>query len=99
MAVAFANPVDLQTRLGNWLKYEHQRFDDDGYERTERVNGSVQCPRCELWWPCVEEPEEWVDDNSSSMKYAVSWWGGVVCCECQLLIVDQPDGRVEVYKL
>jgi hypothetical protein len=33
----------------------------DLIERGERINGYVQCPNCDLWWPCVEEPDCWTE--------------------------------------
>lgn len=93
----FANQADLLTE-GPKLIYLNCTFDCEGYERTERVNGAMQCPRCGLWWPCIEEPDCWTEDELGRW-IAVEWWGGVVCGCCHLLMVDQPDGRSEAYQL
>lgn len=73
-------------------------FDDDGMERGQRINGYVQCPRCGLWWPNVEEPDMW-DEGCGNQWIASGWWGSACCCECDLLMIEQPDGTPEVYKL
>jgi hypothetical protein len=78
-------------------------FDADGHERGERINGFNQCPKCSLWWPCVEEPDCWtedgLDENGNVMWKATGWWGAAVCEECNLLMVDQPDGTPMCFKL
>lgn len=95
-------PIDLLQRC-NFDRYVVQlsrSFDDEGYEQGERINGFVECPKCGLWWPCIEEPDCWEEDDEQKGKWvAIGWWGGVVCDECRLLIVDQPDGHTEVYQL
>lgn len=81
-------------RLSRW-------FDSDGFERGERINGYDQCPRCGLWWPNEEEPCAWEgsDGGEPSCWVAVDWWGAAVCEACELLMVEQPDGRPETYSL
>lgn len=63
-------PIDLPSRC--WdpsdefvrvLNDEHGNstwgFDDEGFQTGQRINGFDQCPRCGLWWPCIEEPDCW----------------------------------------
>lgn len=98
MPFPFCNSINLDPKI----VYERRHWDKDGYERTERRNGAVQCPRCDLWWPCIEEPQAWSQTLDSIMDErmdAIEWWGGVVCEECNLLMAEQPDGRIEVYQL
>ena len=76
-----------------------REFDAERYEQTKRINGGYQCPKCELWWPCVEEPDMWDLDEESGIWEATGWWGGTVCEECNILMIDQPDGSGECYQL
>ena len=103
MTFPFCNQADLLT-AGPRVIYEQRRYDVDGTERTERRNGAYQCPECGLWWPVIEEPDCWTQSDDDPSRWdATGWWGGVVCEECQLLMVElmveQPDGAGEVYKL
>lgn len=94
----FANQADLHRR-GAVLATEPRHWDEEGHERTERRTGATQCPQCGLWWPNIDEPDMW-DENSETGRWDASgWWGGVVCSECDLLLIEQPDGRAEVYML
>lgn len=94
----FANQADLHTR-GAITCREKRHWDDEGNERTERRVGAVQCPRCGLWWPAIEQPDTWTHNEDTGNWDATGWWGGVVCSECHLLLIEQPDGRAEVYDL
>lgn len=98
MTMPFANQADIPTGPAR-IEYESPpRFDDEGFERTERRNGACQCPECGLWWPSIEEPDMWTEDNSGRW-IAEGWWGGVVCERCEVLMIEQPDGSGECYKL
>jgi hypothetical protein len=90
-------PIDLLTRNGPYAARLSSSYDADGFEQGERINGFEQCPKCGLWWPCVEEPDCWTEDGDKWK--ATGWWGAAVCEECDLLMVEQPDGRGEVYQL
>ena len=104
MTFPLCNQADLFT-AGPRLQRERQRWDKEGFERTERRNGACQCPKCGLWWPVIEEPCTWVDNGKSSSDttsiqwLAIGWEGFPICLDCRLLIVDQPDGTGEVYQL
>ncbi|TXH55021.1 MAG: hypothetical protein E6Q97_09730 [Desulfurellales bacterium] len=74
-------------------------WDEDGFERGQRRNGATQCGECGLWWPNIEEPDAWQENPETGKFDAVAWWGGVVCEQCDLLFVEQPDGRGEAYSL
>jgi uncharacterized protein YbaR (Trm112 family) len=89
-------PRSKQTRQ---LILLSRSFDENGYERGDRINGFCKCPACRLWWPIVEEPDAWELDEESGKWFAVEWWGGSVCAVCNLLMVEQPDGTSEVYDL
>lgn len=77
----------------------NRRFDEQHYERGERIGGYCQCPKCGLWWPVVEEPDAWEQRPLEDVWFAVEWWGGCVCEVCNLLMVSQPDGTPECYQL
>ncbi len=99
MAIPLCNQADLFT-AGPRLVREIRRWDEKGYEQTQRRNGAVQCPRCGLWWPMIEEPYEWNRVDCSAETYrAIAWEGFPVCEACNLLMVEQPDGTSEVYQL
>lgn len=99
MAFPYSNQADIQ-RAEPRLAYEKRHWDHDGFERTERRNGACQCPKCELWWPAIEEPDMWTGDEITPGRWnAEGWWGGVVCEDCEILMVDQPDGRSQYYRL
>lgn len=97
------NMADLMLYAQGWdIKpvYLQREYDANGYERTQRINGGYQCPKCELWWPCVEEPDCWTMNQHDENKWdAEGWFGGVVCEDCGLLMIDQPDGTAECYSL
>lgn len=76
-----------------------REFGMGSYEQTKRINGGCQCPKCGLWWPCVEEPDMWDWDEDFGQWIATGWWGAAVCEECNILMVDQPDGESECYQL
>lgn len=93
-------PIDLWKR-GEWEPYVYVLdlgTDKQGYPRGHRINGFYQCPRCGAWWPIVEEPEEWVR-YADGRREIESWWGAAICTECNLLMVEQPDGADECYRL
>jgi hypothetical protein len=98
MTFPYCNQADI-VRAEPRIIRERRRFDDEGYERTKRRNGACECPKCGLWWPCIEEPDCWELDEESGKWNAVSWWGGVVCEECELLMIEQPDGTGECYDI
>ena len=75
-----------------WLKVDNEK-----HERGERINGYIQCPRCGLWNPVIEEPDKWTLDEETEIWKADGWFGGVVCCG--LLMVEQPDGQLEAYSI
>lgn len=97
--IPICNQVDLLRADARIARPPKRVFDDEGHERGERRNGGVQCPECELWWPTIEEPDAWTLDESTGKWNATGWWGGTVCELCSLLLVEQPDGRAEVYRL
>lgn len=96
-------PVDMPTRDRPYMVRLSGPTYEDGFEQGERINGYDQCPKCGLWWPCVEVPDCWeedgLDEHGNVRWKATGWWGAAVCEECDLLMVDQPDGRGEVYQL
>ena len=93
-------PIDLPTRDGTYCVYLSRYWDRDNFEKGERINGYDQCPKCGLWWPCIEEPDCWEESDHGTNKWiATGWWGAAVCEECELLMVEQPDGRGETYQL
>ena len=98
MAIPFCNQANIHV-VGPRIARESQHWDDDGHERTERRNGATQCPKCGLWWPNIEEPDMWDLNDRTGRWDATGWWGGVVCCECNLLMVEQCDGTDECYQL
>lgn len=81
-----------------FVVYLSRSYDDNGHERGARINGIDQCPKCGIWWPCIEEPDCW-EQRWDGKWMAIGWWGAAVCEECELLMVEQPDGRGEVYGL
>ncbi len=91
-------PTDLLTCNVPRVVLLSSFFDPEGFQHGERINGYDQCPKCGLWWPCVEEPDCWTE-SANGEWLATGWWGAAVCCECNLLMVDQPDGRGECYRL
>ncbi len=97
MTFPFCNQRDIHT-AGVRLLREKRHFDAEGYERTERLNGAYQCPKCELWWPVIESPDCWTVSAPGQRK-ALEWFGFAACSDCELLMVDQPDGRSERYDL
>ncbi len=94
----FANQVDLHTRGPRPVR-EKRHWDHDGHERTQRRIGAEQCPRCGLWWPAIEEPDMWDENEATGQCDASGWWGGTVCEDCGLLMIEQPDGTGETYQL
>jgi len=98
MTFPFANQADLFT-LDPVRTRERRHWDDQGHERTEIRTGAVQCPKCGLYWPCIEEPDMWDENKETGRWDATGWWGGVVCSFCKLLLVEQPDGTSEAYQL
>lgn len=92
-----ANQADLHIN-GPRLIQLSTSFDDKGYERGERINGACQCPECGLWWPVIEEPDVWTESDDGRW-IATGWWGEARCELCHLLMIDQPGGRGECYRL
>jgi hypothetical protein len=97
MTFPFCNQSDLMTSAPKIVR-EKQCFDAEDYETTQRRNGAVQCPKCKLWWPSIEDPDWWTQ-REDGKHIAIGWWGGVVCEVCDLLLIEQPDGHTEVYWL
>lgn len=98
MTFPYCNQADLFTN-GPRARRERRHWDDDGYERTERCVGATECPRCHLWWPAIEQPDEWSQNAETGRWDAIGWWGGEVCEQCELLLIEQPDGTPECYDL
>lgn len=98
MALPFANQVDI-LEAGPRLGSEKRHWDRQGYERTQRRNGACECPKCGLLWPVIEEPDMWNKNAFTGRNDAAGWWGGVVCEQCRILIIEQPDGHTEAYAL
>jgi phage FluMu protein Com len=73
-------------------KIKYHGYDDEGYERRERLEGIVDCPRCgkavELW----SATETWTYAHEHC-EYGCAMG---VCCN--LLMVDGFDG-LETFKL
>ena len=90
-------PADLPTRDEPYLVQLWESF-KDSKEGGERINGFHQCPQCGLWWPCIEEPDCWEQQDDGRWT-AVGWWGAAVCEVCEVLMVEQPDGTPETYCL
>jgi len=97
VSIPLCNAADLFN--GPRIDYETRHWDAEGHERTERRNGAMQCPKCGLWWPMIEEPDMWDQNEKTGRWDASGWWGGVACCECRLLLIEQPDGTCEAYEL
>lgn len=71
-------------------------YDADGYERTKRINGVLQCPHCGLYWPIIEEPEAWTRDDRGRWR-ATEWGPGTAeCLQCKRVFVDTFDGYFEL---
>jgi len=85
-------PANMNTSDGFTQLITGPYFDEQGYQRGERINGVVQCPDCGLWWPLVEDVEVWVSGGDG--KWHASEWGlGVAnCLECECVIIDSFDG-------
>lgn len=96
MAFPICNDIDPRFPV---TEYELRHWDDEGFERTERRIGASQCPKCGLWWPAIEEPDCWEENEATGRWDAVDWMGFEVCEQCGLLMVVQPDGSGEVYEL
>lgn len=91
-------PIDFGDEYTPYVVRLSKWFDDEGCERGKRINGFDQCPKCGLWWPCEEEPDCWEESDDGTLV-AIGWWGASVCCDCNLLLVTQPDGTPEAYQL
>ena len=98
MTFPLCNQADLLA-VGPMKTRERRHWDGDGYELTEIRNGATQCPICKLWWPNIEQPAEWEEDEDTGRWNATGWWGGVLCEFCGLLQIEQPDGTQECYQL
>jgi hypothetical protein len=81
--------------LGQLSKNE---FDDEGFERRERVGALADCPQCGAEIGLMQQTEEWSETPDGRWQH--SGWGPAmgVCEKCGLLIVDSWDG-CEVYDL
>lgn len=96
--IGYHCPIDLLTRTEPYVfRLAPPCIDSEGYERGQRINGFAQCPKCGVWEPVVEEPDMW--DEADGVWVASGWWGGAICEECNLLLVEQPDGTPECYEL
>lgn len=81
-----ADPDDCHVAVirGPW-------YDEDKYERAERVDGHVFC--CGFAWPLVEDIEAWVEDGTLGFWRAAEWGPGTAeCFECGTIYVDTFDG-------
>lgn len=58
---------------------EPPHWDDEGYQRAKRINGSFVCPDCGLVWPLYEDVDCWV--NRDGKHYAKEWSTGYGYCE------------------
>jgi hypothetical protein len=94
----FCNQADLRDR-GAVVCREARHWDNEGHEQTQIRTGAYECPRCRLWWPLIESPDEWTLNQETGKWDAISWWGGAVCGECNLLMINQPDGTTKAYEL
>lgn len=104
ITIDYCCPVNLPSLSSPPVVNGPRTFDHEGFERGERISGYSCCPHCGLWWPIVEEPDEWIEDPRAHIRgverwLAKSWWGAAVCEKCELLMVDQPDGTPECYWL
>lgn len=98
MSLPLCNQADLMVAEPRRIR-ERRRWDLEGYERTEIRDGATRCPVCGLWWPHIAQPDGWEWNHSTLRWDATSWWGGVVCSLCDLLLVEQPDGTPECYDI
>lgn len=99
MAFPYSNQADLMRSEPRRVS-ERRHYDAAGYERTEIRTGACQCPECGLWWPVIESPDVWTQNREDTAKMnATGWWGAAQCATCDLLMVEQPDGRGECYSL
>lgn len=98
MTFPFCNQADIRTTSPRRYR-EVRHWDEENHELTQIRTGAYQCPECGLYWPLIEEPDAWRLNEETGRWDAVDWWGGVVCEECGLLMIDQPDGTGEVYRL
>lgn len=99
MTIDYCCPINLPQLESPPIVRSQRTFDSEGLERGERINGYDQCPRCGLWWPIVEEPDVWEEVAGTQRWIATGWWGAAICGECDLLMVEQPDGTPECYRL
>jgi hypothetical protein len=62
-------------------------FDNEGYERRERLDHIAECPDCGKEIECWAETECWTEDGE---RWKHSWYGGAmgVCEDCEVLIAD-----------
>lgn len=79
------------------MTVEGPYFDSERYQREKRFNGIAQCPECGLWWPLIEEVEEWEEFQEGPLEgywRAVSWGpGSAQCTFCDLVMIDSFDGK------
>jgi hypothetical protein len=94
----FANQADIHQE-GPRIVRERRHWDSEGYEQTQRRAGAVQCPKCHLWWPDIEDPGEWQRNAATGRRDATGWLNGICCEQCELLLVEQPDGSYAIYDL
>lgn len=75
--------------------------DRDGHPRGERINGYVECPKCGLAWPLIEEPDCWKNVAIVGELWVVDGWGPgtAECIECGKLFVDTFEGCFELRML
>lgn len=85
-------------RLSEWMHGAvlWQHYDDEGYERGERLYGEICCPHCGLNWPLVDTPESWIENDDGTWK-AEDWGPGhAECLECGAVFVDTFEGCFEL---
>lgn len=97
---------DLLTRIRRWqspapwapepfvVLIRKPRFDAEGTQRAKRINGSVECPKCGLYWPMVEDIGEWTQGDDGRW-HSRGWNHGFAeCLICGLVFADTFEGVI-----
>ena len=100
--------IDLLDRIDGWrcpsslfqgdafmVRLGRETIDREGYPHQLRINGAIQCPKCGLFWPLIEDSDEWTRVDG---KWRVSGFGlGMAeCIECRKVFVENFDGVHEL---